>query len=184
VEIALFYEGDANTVTGAPVASARRMAKKLPEGYQLRSLRPVALHRAGHNEVRDSAWWAAFRHHVLFRSCASAAPSSWPPPFRSVVATFLLMYRFAIAQRHVAGGCAEHRHAADNPSRAERSIENESWGSLSQRRGAARSGAAVAPRPHHGRRLSPHRFVEASRGSSSATRPVVSQVAWLLAGSP
>jgi HAE1 family hydrophobic/amphiphilic exporter-1 len=103
VEIAVFKEGDANTVTAAHAVKARleEWKKKLPPGYEL-----TVLFDQSHfieqsiKEVRDSAVIGGILAiGVLlaflrdFRSTAIIATSI---PL-SVVATFLLMYRFNIS---------------------------------------------------------------------------------------
>jgi HAE1 family hydrophobic/amphiphilic exporter-1 len=103
VEIAVFKEGDANTVTAARNVKTRleEWKKKLPPGYEL-----TVLFDQSHfieqsiKEVRDSAVIGGFLAiGVLllflrdFRSTAIIATSI---PL-SVVATFLLMYRFNIS---------------------------------------------------------------------------------------
>ncbi len=103
VEIAVFKEGDANTVTAARAVQARleEWKKKLPPGYEL-----TVLFDQSHfieqsiKEVRDSAVIGGLLAiGVLlaflrdFRSTAIIATSI---PL-SVVATFLLMYRFNIS---------------------------------------------------------------------------------------
>ena len=103
VEIAIFKEGDANTVTAAHNVKARldEWKKKLPPGYEL-----TVLFDQSHfieqsiKEVRDSAiigGLLAIGVLLLFlRDFRSTAIIATSIPL-SVVATFLLMYRFNIS---------------------------------------------------------------------------------------
>jgi HAE1 family hydrophobic/amphiphilic exporter-1 len=103
VEIAVFKEGDANTVTAARLVDERleEWRKKLPEGYQLSVLFDQShFIEQSIKEVRDSAILGGILAiGVLFfflRDIRSTAIIATSIPL-SVVATFLLMYRLNIS---------------------------------------------------------------------------------------
>ncbi|HET6463509.1 MAG TPA: efflux RND transporter permease subunit, partial [Candidatus Krumholzibacteria bacterium] len=103
VELAVFKEGDANTVTAAHAVKARleEWKKKLPPGYEL-----TVLFDQSHfieqsiKEVRDSAIIGGLLAIgvllVFLRDFRSTAIIATSIPL-SVVATFLLMYKFNIS---------------------------------------------------------------------------------------
>lgn len=103
VEIAIFKEGDANTVTAAKLVKERleEWRKKLPEGYQLSVLFDQShFIEQSIKEVRDSAVLggilATFVLFLFLREISSTLIIATSIPL-SVVATFLLMYRLNIS---------------------------------------------------------------------------------------
>ena len=92
VEIALFKEGDANTVT---------VARKLPEGYQLSVMFDQShFIQQSINEVRDSAVFGGILAIIVLflflREWRSTVIIATTIPI-SVVATFMVMYRLGIS---------------------------------------------------------------------------------------
>jgi HAE1 family hydrophobic/amphiphilic exporter-1 len=103
VEIAIFKEGDANTVTAARLAKERleEWRKKLPQGFELATLFDQShFIEQSIREVRDSAVLGGILAIIVLffflREIRSTAIIATSIPL-SVVATFLLMYRLNIS---------------------------------------------------------------------------------------
>jgi len=103
VEIALFKEGDANTVTVARLLRERmeEWQKKLPEGYQLSMMFDQShFIQQSINEVRDSAVFGGILAIIVLflflREWRSTVIIAATIPI-SVVATFMFMYRLDIS---------------------------------------------------------------------------------------
>jgi hydrophobic/amphiphilic exporter-1 (mainly G- bacteria), HAE1 family len=103
VEIAIFKEGDANTVTAARAVRERlaEWQKKLPPGYELSTLFDQShFIEQSINEVRDSALLGGILAIIVLflflREIRSTAIIATSIPL-SVVATFLFMYRLNVS---------------------------------------------------------------------------------------